>query len=288
MDSPQPMNDCARMGCVPLYPAYAWTAVPGAAAYEFELWHGDERRAHWRLRDTMSFDGQPLTECGHWWWRVRALDAGDNAGSEWSPRVDWHVTAPTPFAAFGDSITHGWSMYPELRYRVEHCWQSYAGLAVKNLGLSGDTTADMLRRYAPDVRPFAPTVLVIMGGVNDCRLGADADSIIANLARIRERSLADGATPVMATLTPMNPALMLRMWGDAPIGDWRGCERAVNRWVMAQPHHVDVASPLTDERGELAAALTADGLHPERAGKRVIGETIGAYLRENFGHVHDR
>jgi lysophospholipase L1-like esterase len=52
---------------------------------------------------------------------------------------------------------------------------------------------------------------------------------------------------------------------------------------MSQPYAVDVATPLTDESGELKESLTTDGLHPDAEAKKIIGEIIGKYLKEKFG-----
>ena len=66
-------------------------------------------------------------------------------------------------------------------------------------------------------------------------------------------------------------------------GNWKAEQRAVNEWVMAQPCAVAVATALTDADGELKEEMTTDGLHPDAEAKKIIGETIGKYLKETFG-----
>ena len=132
--------------------------------------------------------------------------------------------------------------------------------------------------------PFAPKVLVIMGGVNDFRVGTPARVTIQNLSRLAEKCRAYGITPVFATATPICPRLMAKVWDiEAAAWGWKAEQRAINEWIMAQPHAVDVATPLLDENGELKESLTTDGLHPDAEAKKNIGETIGKYLKEKFG-----
>ena len=56
----------------------------------------------------------------------------------------------------------------------------------------------------------------------------------------------------------------------------------INNWIRQQEFSVDVSSVLADAGGELEASYTTDGLHPDDAGKKYIGQTVNAYLRRNF------
>src|SRR4029453_13044806 len=75
---------------------------------------------------------------------------------------------PASVAAIGDSIT--------ARYRLSYSYPDLLGrwreVPVRNFGVSGDTTAQMLDRLA-DVLDSGPTpqVVVIMGGTNDIARG---------------------------------------------------------------------------------------------------------------------
>ena len=196
------------------------------------------------------------------------------------------MNAPVTVAALGDSITHGGGAMTAPPSRALYCWETYTGLPVKNLGRSGDTTGNLLDRFEEDVLPFAPKYLVIMGGVNDFRSGTSADVIISNLSRIAEKCRVRDITPVFATATPISPYLMAKVEEiESAYPGWWAEQREVNDWIMKQPYAVDVATPLTDEDGELREDLTTDGLHPDAEAKKIIGERIGAYLREKFGLI---
>ena len=154
---------------------------------------------------------------------------------------------------------------------------------VKNLGHSGDTTGDMLARFDRDVLPFAPRVLVIMGGVNDYRTGIYGAQTVRNLAALGEKCRAHGITPIFLTVTPIRPAWMTtRMKIMTPPSDWMDHRDYINNWIRQQEFSVDVSSVLADAGGELEASYTTDGLHPDDAGKKYIGQTVDAYLRRNF------
>ena len=47
-----------------------------------------------------------------------------------------------------------------------------------------------------------------MGGVNDIREGAKAETVINNLIAIREKCIANDITPVFVTITSMNPKII--------------------------------------------------------------------------------
>ena len=159
----------------------------------------------------------------------------------------------------------------------------YRGIALVE---RGDTTEAMLERFDTDVLPFHPQVLVIMGGVNDFRAGTLGWDTVGHLAAIRDKCKENGIIPVFSTVTPINPGLIaLRGMIEMPPGDWQVHREYINNWVMQQPYHVDAAGALADESGNLRAESTTDGLHPDEAGKRRIGETIGRYLREKFPSV---
>ena len=281
-------SDYASMAEPPVYLVYAWVPVQKTSSYEVELWREEgekkERVRHYYTYETVLYDELPLRQTGDYSWRVRALDGNGRRWSDWSAPERFTVNAPVAVAALGDSITHGGGAIMTPPSRALYCWETYAGLPVKNLGRSGDTTADLLDRFEEDVLPFAPKYLIIMGGVNDFRVGTPAHVTIANLSRLAEKCRIYGVTPIFATATPICPRLMEQVWDVEPASwGWKAEQRAINAWILEQPYAVDVATPLTDETGELSAALTTDGLHPDAEAKRVIGERIGKYLRETFG-----
>ena len=226
-------------------------------------------------------DWTPFTEAGEYYWQVRVVDKKHKPLSDWSHKKSFTVTTPVKFAVLGDSISHGGASYVPAG-QLSCQWETYCSVPVKNLARSGDTTQMMLDRFDNDVLPFKPQILLIMGGVNDIRMGSKSDDVVKNLEALRDRCLANDITPVFCTLTSMTPEIMLPLGIYLTDGDWREAREQINNWIMRTPYFVDVAEPLTDAQGYLRAEFTPDGLHPALRGKIIIGETIGKYLSKTF------
>ena len=210
-----------------------------------------------------------------------AVHGGGRILSDWSEAKYFKVETPVKYAALGDSITHGGAAFiPAGQLSCQ--WETYSDVPIKNLGRSGDTTQMMIDRFDNDVLPFKPQVLVIMGGVNDIRGGADSDAVIKNLETLQEKCLANGITPVFCTLTSMNPEKMELRRIPLTDNDWREAREKINFWIKQTPHFIEVAESLTDKFGYLRTELTPDGLHPALRGKKIMGETISAYLKKHF------
>lgn len=276
-----------RMAYAPLYPVYAWIPLPGMKHHEVEVYRRTGTKdvyvttLHGGEYDV--YDDLAYRTPGRYIFRVRGVTAGGAPLSDWSEYGSFDVVGGTPIAALGDSITHGGGAITLPPSYTLYDWESYCAVPVKNLGRSGDTTADMLARFDSDVLPFAPHVLIIMGGVNDYRSGIYGAESVRNLAALRDRCAAHGITPIFLTATPIRPALMTaRMEIQAPPPDWWAHRDYINNWVMQQEYSVDVASVLSDADGQLEEAYTTDGLHPDLLGKKYIGEQVDLYLREHF------
>lgn len=279
-----------EMPYAPLYPVYSWIPLAGQRHHEVEVYRRAADADHYlhtlQAGEYDVYDEMPFTEPGTYLYRVRGVTQEGEPLSAWSDYGAFTVAEPVPIAALGDSITHGGgAITTPPSYRI-YDWETYCSVPVKNLGHSGDTTAAMLARFERDVLPFAPRVLLIMGGVNDYRVGIDAERSVDNLIALREKCAAYGITPVFLTPTPIRPARMTaRMDITAPPENWWEQQAYINDWVMQQEYHIEVARTLADAHSELEAEYTTDGLHPDLMGKKYIGERVDEYLREHFAFV---
>ena len=274
-----------QMDFIQLYPTYSWEPLPKTEFYQVQVVKVSTNTIVRELFNAESFysvyDWSPLIETGEYYWQVRVVDKNHKPLSDWSEKKFFTVTAPVKFAVLGDSISHGGANYiPAGQLSCQ--WETYSDVPIKNLARSGDTTQQMLDRFDSDVLPFKPQILIIMAGVNDIRIGMKAEDVIKNLEAIRDKCLANDMTPVFCTITSMNPEIINRRGIHLTDGDWRQERERVNFWIKTTPYFVDVAEKLTDEFGYLRAELTPDGLHPALRGKKIIGETIAAYLKNNF------
>lgn len=284
---PYPTAEQELMDFPQLYPTYSWLPVPNTEFYQVQVIKVGEPRDkivrelfNKEAFDKMT-DSTPFTEAGEYYWQVRVVDKKHKPLSDWSQKKFFTVTTPVTFAVLGDSISHGGASYiPAGQLSCQ--WETYCSVPVKNLARSGDTTQMMLDRFDNDVLPFKPQVLLIMGGVNDIRIGSNSNSVIKNLEALRDKCLANEITPVFCTLTSMTPEIMLPLGIHLTDGDWREAREQINYWIMKTPYFIDVAEQLTDAQGYMDARFTPDGLHPALRGKMIMGETIGNYLRKNF------
>ena len=278
------------MAYAPLYPVYSWIPLSGQKHHEVEVYRRTDGRDVYL--HTLSageydvYDDMPFAAPGRYIYRVRGVTPGGAPLSDWSDYGAFDVADRTPIAALGDSITHGGGAITLPPSYLLYDWETYCTVPVKNLGHSGDTTADLVARFDRDVLPFAPRVLLIMGGVNDYRSGIYGAESVRNLAVLRDKCRAHGITPIFLTATPIRPALMTaRMDIMRPPSDWWAHRDYINEWVMQQEYSIDVSTVLSDAGGQLEPAYTTDGLHPDFMGKKYIGQMVDEYLRAHFAYA---
>lgn len=72
-----------------------------------------------------------------------------------------------------------------------------------NAGIGGNTTAQMVARFATDVAAHSPQIVNIMGGTNDT---APLTQTLPNLTAMIQGTLAVGALPVLCTIPPQGTA----------------------------------------------------------------------------------
>ena len=96
---------------------------------------------------------------------------------------------------------------------------------------------------------------------------------------LREKCEQNGIKPVFLTPTPLNPAQIQRLNFIAmPPVDWQDHLKFICDWIRSQEFFIDVNDKLTDAEGNLMESLSADGLHPDSDGKKIIGEAVAAWL----------
>jgi lysophospholipase L1-like esterase len=151
----------------------------------------------------------------------------------------------------------------------------FPGQPYINRGISGQTTAQMLLRFYPDVIALHPKAVVIFAGTNDIggNLGpVSLESIEDNLAAMTDIARAHVIKVIMASLTPV-----CDIPGKAPMTTGRPPETilALNRWIKdfaAKQGFVflDYFSATVDEKGFFRADVTDDGLHPTAKGYEIM------------------
>ena len=194
-----------------------------------------------------------------------------NDFGELSRYRDANAVLPPPAAGenrivfFGDSITDMWKLD-----------ESFPGKPYINRGISGQTTPQMLVRFREDVINLKPRVVVILAGTNDIAGNTGLmtlDEIEANYASLAELATTHKIRVVFSSVlpvhnyTPQSQELFARR-SPAKILE-------LNRWLKnycEKNGHVylDYFSALVDDKGLLKKDLAEDGLHPNKAGYKIM------------------
>jgi len=174
----------------------------------------------------------------------------------------------------GDSITDFWKLadyFPSKPYI--------------NRGISGQTTAQMLVRFRPDVIALRPQVVVILAVTNDIAGNTGPmtlEAIEGNLTSMFELARASGIRVVIASVLPVSDYSKNR--DGKPINQTtrRPPEKiiAINAWLKTYATksgltYLDYFSRMVDEKGFLKEELSNDGLHPNDKGYAVMQPLVG-------------
>ena len=194
------------------------------------------------------------------------------------------LPAPAPgeerVVFMGDSITDGWGRGPNRA-------PFFPGKPYVNRGISGQTTAQMLLRFYPDVIALKPKAVLILAGTNDIggNLGpVTLESIEENLMAMTDLARANNIKVVLASLTPVCDY-------HRPQTATRPPEKinTLNRWIKeyTATHHLtylDYFSSTVDDKGFFQAAITDDGLHPNNKGYEIMAPLAQKAIDQALGH----
>jgi lysophospholipase L1-like esterase len=172
----------------------------------------------------------------------------------------------------GNSITEGWiNTDPDF----------FAGKPYVNRGISGQTTPQMLVRFRPDVINLKPAVVVILAGTNDIAGNtgpSTLEMILDNLISMAELAKVNKIKVVLSSVLPAF---------DYP---WKpGLEPApkivkLNEMIKnyAEKNNIvylDYFSASVDDRKGLRKEYSADGVHPNMAGYKVMEPLAEAAIK---------
>nr|WP_308612803.1 GDSL-type esterase/lipase family protein [uncultured Dialister sp.] len=276
-------------GSTLLYPVYSYAGNPGAASYEVEVTdrypENPDGTAPSQYRvfsktTTLSnvYDDNP--RIGTFYWRVRGMDENGNPLGIWSlpEKVRTNPEEHFEVGIFGDSITQGGGHLYHSPADMAYSYVTYLDFPAVNMGRSGDTTEMMEDRFDRDVLPFHVKYLLIMGGINDLRMGADPQKVIGHLAAIRKKCEEHHIVPILLTIVPINPENIQKYYGDVTYSGWKESVDTVNSWIRTQPH-IDTAAPFADY-SVMPGELAMDGIHGDWNAKQMIAGEINRHMGE--------
>jgi len=163
----------------------------------------------------------------------------------------------------GNSITEGW---------IKSCPDFFSGKPYINRGISGQTTPQMLVRFRPDVINLKPAIVIILAGTNDIAGNtgpSTLEMIMDNIISMAELAKANNIKVVLCSVLPafdypwkpgLNPAEKIAAL-NVMIKEYANKNGIV---------YLDYYSSMVDERKGLKDEYTADGVHPNEAGYRMM------------------
>jgi lysophospholipase L1-like esterase len=178
--------------------------------------------------------------------------------------ADLLASGVRPVAVFmGDSITEGW---------IEADPAFFAANGYVDRGISGQSSSQMIVRFAHDVVALRPRAVHIMAGTNDIGGATGAiteDEFIGNIRAMLDLARANGIAVVLAAIPPMSRLL------PRPEFDTRPVVPRLNLRLKALAEEytaawVDYFTPLAASDGSFDARYANDGVHPTRAGYDVM------------------
>ncbi|CCO09284.1 SGNH/GDSL hydrolase family protein [Desulforamulus hydrothermalis] len=189
----------------------------------------------------------------------------------------------------GDSITYG---YPE---GPDSSWVNLAAAATGyrfiNRGVNGDTTGQMLARFARDVAEETPAYVILAGGHNDGWLGVPLSEVAANISSLVDQSFEHGICPLLVLPSPLHLEQMLRHYPGSRRAAVAYCHRLeqIRRWLGRYAAArglltIDFYTPLLDNgTGQADTKYLLDGGHPTRQGYRMLADAVVNRLK---GRLH--
>lgn len=168
-----------------------------------------------------------------------------------------------PRAVFlGDSITENWKLGDPALFSA----------TVLDRGIGGQTTPQILLRFYSDVVALRPRVVHILAGVNDImgNTGATSDAtIVNNIRAMIDIAKANGIRVVLARITPAKTFAARPELNLVPRIAALNAE-LVQLAKEKRVSMIDYSSVLANSEGGFNAALSNDGLHPNRDGYAVM------------------
>jgi lysophospholipase L1-like esterase len=187
----------------------------------------------------------------------------------------------------GDSITDG--------YRLD---EAFPGQPYVNRGISGQTTAQMLVRFYPDVIALKPAAVVIFAGTNDIARNNGPQTfemVQHNIMAMTELAQLHGVKVILSALTPINDRTIIpaggRGGGPTPRPRIQSAQRPpadllkFNSWLKSYAAekgavYADYYTATVDAQGFLRDGYTNDGLHPNAQGYTLMTPVASAAIAE--------
>lgn len=230
----------------------------------------------WVIGNIISCDGYPLQTFNYSVGDFRTPYVKGEHDWAWSERYDYLRTEENmnPKAVFmGDSITELWyKLDPEFFNS-----NNYLGV-----GISGQTSSQMLCRFRGDVIEYKPQTVVILCGTNDVarNLGEyNPELTLRNIASMCDMARSNGIRVVLCSVPPCD----YFFWNDSIRPQEQIADLNVRIKAYADREgieYVDYYSAMAVDGGAMNSEYTDDHCHPVIAGYKVMENIVSSYLNK--------
>lgn len=197
------------------------------------------------------------------------------------------ATVPDLIVALGDSTTAGTPAFespleapPEGRGDEQSQYaywlmRAHPGWRVLNRGVNGERTDEIRARFARDVEGPRPRCVIVLAGVNDVYQDRPLKDAQADLLWMYRRAKALGIVPVAASVLPFTRATEDQSRRLAQLNAW--IKTTAKREKIP---YCDSALSVADPKDPRKLNGSPDGLHPDAAGYRALGEALAKTLEK--------
>lgn len=170
---------------------------------------------------------------------------------------------PKGVVYMGDSITDFWINYDKA---------FFDGKDYYDRGISGQTTTQMLVRFRRDVINLHPKVVVILAGINDIAENNGPITLEDVSGNIQSMAILAKAAGIKVVLSSVLPAYSFPWRAEInPIAKIERLNQMIKEYAAKNNMvYIDYYTAMADERKGLPLALSADGVHPNLKGYKVM------------------
>ena len=179
-----------------------------------------------------------------------------------SPKIS-KLSSDAVILAFGDSLTHGNGAKESESYPA--VLQSLSGHKVINAGISGEESAQGLKRLPGELEKYKPQLLILCHGGNDMMRKKDMAKLESNIRQMIQL-VKDKNIPVVMLGVP-RPGLFLSSY-------------EMYKKIADSTDIIFIEDLIPDVLGN--KSLKSDTVHPNKEGYRIMAENIYSVLQE-FG-----
>ena len=180
----------------------------------------------------------------------------------------------------GNSITEGWSViYPEF----------FDGKPYINRGISGQTTPQMLVRFRADVIDLKPKAVVILAGTNDIagNTGPSTVKMIAdNIFSMAELAKEHNILVIISSVLPVYEYSWIESLLD-PVPIISRLNAIIKNYALKNGYtYLDYYSEMVDDRMGLMEQYTADGVHANKDGYKLMSTLAEKAIKETLSKAN--